>query len=528
MKRFSRSILLVIVLAAAAAAQNVKVKVRAALYDRDLNVKPIPRLVVKLVSPAPGAQPITLQTSLEGAAEAEVPAGRYKVITEKPVELFDKSYRWEFDADLTRPENLLELSNDNAQTTPLAGGREARIDELAYQYKRVKDSVVTVWTEYGAYDGFVIDPAGLVLTAQSPLEQASWLAVQLDDRRRLPAVIAAIDKQHDVAVLRINPAAAGEIASVQISGDPGALVEGERVFTIENPGKQKDRKLTTGVVSKADSEEIVSDVKISYIGSPLFNSSGSVVGVIQRSEKGLRIRPIANAAGATTEARQKMKADAPPSSQLLPTAPADPYPSDNLRAPGRDRWEKDVYSFEAGDFFVELFTPIATFEAATERYDQALKNYKKHPQGPAPTEPDRKYDAVLVVVVLPKTKMPFWENMGAGRDRPIVRRYKTAFQKLRLMCGDKEVLPIWPGRVVAGMGVTRNAIVADESYGGRYVYEPNAISPQCGKVTLQIVPAKEGGQTVEKEFEENLVERLWQDFEPYRKMLVKPADNTQP
>ena len=100
-------------------------------------------------------------------------------------------------------------------------------------------------------------------------------------------------------------------------------------------------------------------------------------------------------------------------------------------------------------------------------------------------------------------------------------RYKTAFQKMRLLCGDKEVTPIWPGRVVAGMGYGRNAVLVDESYRGRYIYAHDAITPQCGKVTIQIVSTKDPGQTIEKVFDEGVVNRVWEDFEPYRKMQAQ-------
>ena len=161
-------------------------------------------------------------------------------MTDKSVELFDKSYRWEFDADFSKPENTLELSNDNAQITPLTAGREARVDELAFQYKRVKDTVVTVSAEHGPYDAVVADPAGLILTAKRPLEQVKWLAVQLDDHRRLPATLVASDKEHDLALLRINPAVSGGIVSAQLSTDPGSLIEGERVFLSKiRPGQQE-------------------------------------------------------------------------------------------------------------------------------------------------------------------------------------------------------------------------------------------------------------------------------------------------
>ena len=172
MKRMLLGILLAGLFITQCAGQNVKVKVRAALYDRDLNLKPVPHLAVKLMPAATGAQTVTLQTSLDGIAEADLPAGNYRVVTDVPVELFDKSYRWEFDVSLSRLENSLELSNDNAKTTALTGSRDARVDELVYQYKRVKNDVVRVQTEVVTIDGLVVDSAGLVLTAQHPLEQA--------------------------------------------------------------------------------------------------------------------------------------------------------------------------------------------------------------------------------------------------------------------------------------------------------------------------------------------------------------------
>src|SRR5215475_4721278 len=94
--------------------QNVKLKVQAALYDRDLNLKPVPHLTVKLVPASPGIHAVTLQTNFEGRAETELPVGTYHVVSDASAELFDKLYRWDFDASFNRSENSLELSNDNA------------------------------------------------------------------------------------------------------------------------------------------------------------------------------------------------------------------------------------------------------------------------------------------------------------------------------------------------------------------------------------------------------------------------------
>ena len=478
---------------------------------------PVPRLVVKFAPTTAGTQPSTVQTSLDGLAEIELPPGKYKVLTEKPVELFDKSYRWEFDAEFLKPENPLELSNDNAQIGSLAGGRDARVDELAYQYKRVKNTAVTVWTEHGEYDGLVVDPAGLVLTAQRPVDGATYLVVQVDDRKRLAAVIAASDTEHDVAVLRINPAAT-ELVAAQLSTDPGALLEGERVFTVQTADQEKNKKLITGIISKADAEEIVTDIQCGY-GCTLFNSSGNVVGIGRISGGHAHIRPIGIASNAFAQARQSLSSNAPPSAELLPVFPADYFPSDSLRAPGRGRWEKDVYSFKIGDFYVEMYTPIARYESAAEEYEQALKEYGKHPQGRTrPAEPENKFEPTLGFAVVPKTKVPFWENMAKTSNAPVILRYKTGFKNMRLFCGEKEVIPIWPGHVVAGRGSNRNVVLVDESSMGSYIYTYDAVSPQCGKVKVEIYSAKEGEPPLERVLDESTVNRIWQDFEPYRKL----------
>jgi hypothetical protein len=393
----------------------------------------------------------------------------------------------------------------------------------------VKDAVVTVWTDRGAFDGFVVDPAGLVLTA--PLENVPWLAVQFDDRRRLSAVIVASDKQNDVAVLRVNPAEAGTIVFAELSSDPGALIEGERVFTVENPGKHDSKRLTTGVLSKADQKEIVSDVKATYPGAPLFNSSGAIVGIVQLSGKELHIRPIAIAQETLQEARQKLASGTLPSSHLLPTPPIEDFPVDSLRAPGRGSWEKDVYSFKAGDFSVELVDPIAAYETNTERYEHAMKDYSKHPKGRnPPTEPEHKYSPVLIIVAVPQTKTSWGETMLSGMATngasPTYKHYKTGFGKMRVLCGGKEVEPIWPRRFVAGARYDYSVVLADGAFSGDYVFAHDAISPQCGKVTLQIFATSDPDHPFEKVIDEKIVSRIGSDFEPYRKTREAPSTPT--
>ncbi len=270
-----------------------------------------------------------------------------------------------------------------------------------------------------------------------------------------------------------------------------------------------------------------SDTRISSPGSALFNSSGNAVGITQFSSDKFRIAPIAIASATLVEARQKLTSSAPPPLRLLPTIPADEFPSDKLRAPGRGHWEKEVYSFKAGDFYVELVTPIAQYEADTENYEVEMKDYNKHSKNrTAPSEPEYKYEVALRIAAIPQTKMPFWENMAnsslSNGRAPTVIRYKTGFAKMRLLCGEKEVDPIWPGRVKEGAQDRGwNVVLADESSGGRYLYAHDAISPKCGKVTLQLFSTKNADHPVEKILDAQQVERIWQDFEPYRQLQTQ-------
>jgi len=510
----------------AAQSADVKLKIRAALYDRDLNQKAVPHLTVKLTPAGPAAAPaISLQTNLDGMVEGTIPAGKYHVTTDGSTELFDKKYQWDFEAELTRAENLLELSNDNAKITAVAAGREAHIDELATQYKRVKDTTVTVWTENHAFDGTIIDASGLVLTVAHQLEPIGWMAVQVDDQHRLPAVVVASDTQADVAVLRFNPAIAGAFPVASISSDPEALVEGERVFTIENPGLARQKKLLTGVLSKADNEQIVSDIKLGFLGSALFNSSGNAVGLVQFQEKKLTVKPIRIANGVIKEAMAKVGTGQPasPAARLLPVVPDVELTTASLRSPGRGHWEKEFYQFKLGDFMVEFVTPVAEYETRTDQYNAEMKEYAKHPKGRSkPEPPGEKYSAALMVAVFPQTKVGYWENFGRNGAEPVVRHYKNGFSKMMLLCGDHEVEPVWPHRIVEGANRNWNVVISNESSGGRYVYGPEAITPKCGKVTVRVFSTKNEDAVLEKVIDEKIVQRIWEDFEAYRG-VEKPA-----
>jgi S1-C subfamily serine protease len=522
---------------------SVKVKIRAAVYDRDLNLKPVPHLKLTFRSldkdnDKDRADPTVLQTTLDGTAEAELPPGSYQVSTSKPIEFQGKTYLWDLRVQLSPPAHVLELSNDNAEVTDLTGGRGAQVDSLAEHFRELKSSAVTVWQQDGHGTGFLVDPSGLIVTNQHVVAGFTYLAVQLDEKRKLAAEVLAEDKQKDVAVLRVNLANVPDVAVAPIAQGPGTLLEGERVFTIGNP-LDKEKVLTTGVASKVDRESIISDISISAgnSGGALFNSSGTVVGITTyRKGRGAGagltgIVPIAEAADTLAAARTKAAGTPPPSPRLLPVPPPIKYPLDALRAVGNKPWAKDTYYFKLGDFDVEVVTPVTRYEMAMERASRAEKERQKRAKKSGappedehqPTDYETQYDSVVLLNVSPRLKTDFWKSMAAGQGQ-VVMRFKSDFLKMRLLCGSNEIEPILPSRFpVTVIGQGGRVYVDDASYEGIYTYQPDAISPTCKEVSVEVYLSKEPDKPLVKVLDPNAVTQIWNDFDPFRKALESNA-----
>ena len=95
-------------------------------------------------------------------------------------------------------------------------------------------------------------------------------------------------------------------------------------------------------------------------------------------------------------------------------------------------------------------------------------------------------------------------------------KFKNGFQSLRLLCGGKEVAPIDPGRSEFELRDERGRTM-DTTFQGHYSYLPDAISPACGNVVLEVYSEKEPTIAISKTIEPATLERIWADLEPYRK-----------
>ena len=136
----------------------------------------------------------------------------------------------------------------------------------------------------GSGSGFIVDPAGIILTNAHVVADADEVTVKLTDRREYRAKVLGSDPRTDIAVLKID---AKNLPVVKL-GTTRDLRAGEWVLAVGSPFGFENT-VTAGVVSAKgrslpDSGGVAfiqSDVAVNpgNSGGPLFNSRGEVVGI---------------------------------------------------------------------------------------------------------------------------------------------------------------------------------------------------------------------------------------------------------
>lgn len=137
----------------------------------------------------------------------------------------------------------------------------------------------------GAGTGFIIDPAGYVVTNEHVVRDADDVRIILSDDRELAAIVVGRDPQLDLALLKVED---GYELPAAALGSSANLRVGEHVLAVGNPFGL-GHTVTLGIVSaKARSigagpydEFIQTDASINpgNSGGPLFNWRGEVVGI---------------------------------------------------------------------------------------------------------------------------------------------------------------------------------------------------------------------------------------------------------
>ncbi len=136
--------------------------------------------------------------------------------------------------------------------------------------------------------GVIFDSDGYIITNNHVIEGASHILVNLYDGRQEEATLVGSDPRSDLAVLKID--ATGLTAAT--FGDSDALLVGETVLAIGNPGGEEfARSVTKGIISGLNRQIVSSggvllglvqtDAAINpgNSGGALVNTSGEVIGI---------------------------------------------------------------------------------------------------------------------------------------------------------------------------------------------------------------------------------------------------------
>lgn len=507
--------LVAVVLAVAALQDTGVLRIRVALNDPAGSLTPIPRVLL-LVSDNPATtEPRRVRTTADGTVELKLRAGSYTIESDQPIAFGGIAYSWTQTIDVAvGRETVVDLTATNAETgavTAAPGSPAIAAADSATLLSKWQDSVVEIWTPTKHASGFVIDARGLIATSHRAIEDATDVEVEMTSgttRIKVPGTVLQSDRLTGAAIIWIDPATAPlKPLSVACATRDHAVAASYRdqVTAIAAP-MFVSKELIDGEVRRVTGQAIFADMRLTRdgAGGPVFASDGELMGVssIAESEDGSRrdneefIVPIANVCETVVGAEKKLTST-PPRGMILPLEPS----RANMRVaetkPGRQRAQPPALS--SSDFDITLLTTAIAREIATNNPRADLANWSDYVRDAPP---------MLLIRVSPQFEESFWKMLARGAAAtqgmalPPLKSFTSNFSKLRAFCGDTEVTPIHPfiiERQLPEKGSLRE---------GLYVYDINALGPQCASVRLAMYSAKEPNKPDTKTIDPKLFEQL--------------------
>jgi S1-C subfamily serine protease len=516
-------------------------RVKVTIVDADGRARPVPRHALLISENPSNAAPRRTITALDGTAEIRLRPGNYTVESDEPLIFQGKAYQWTQTLDVAADRVAsIEFTAGNAQVESAAAagsGASANASALLLDWQ---NSVVSIWSPTRLGSGFLFDARGLLATNQRLVGAAKSLEVQLSPTEKVAARVLASDPDKNVAILWIDPKAVASASPMKLGyADRGAaLAVKDKVFAIATP-IDDGKHLTSGSVSRVTPLAILSDIRIDddTLGVPLFNAAGEVVAITTPDDAdspsggAVRAVRIDQARGVIAAAEKKMQTTDAPSGTLLPIEPQRPFDDEALKEAAKRRTGNLApYVVNGADFDVRLITPVLVYgarhppERATgrergrvERDPAAMQASLRALEDFANWEDYVRDDPpVLMIRATPKLVESLWKTIARGAAQtqgisiPAMKSMKAGFSSMRVACGDAEVTPIHPFKIERRIGAN------DVVYEGLYVFDPAAIGPHCGPVTLTLFSDKDPAKGDIRVVDPKIIEQIWQDFAPYR------------
>jgi hypothetical protein len=292
-----------------------------------------------------------------------------------------------------------------------------------------------------------------------------------------------------------------------------------------------ERENARGIVTGVEAHTIVSDLVVADggAGGPVFAADGSLIGITSLGEDhanrrrgDARIVPIADACAAVASA-EKMTG-APPAATHLPVEARRSYSMEDLeREVKRRTGTLSPYRTSSSDFDIAFITPIMLLAA---QHEAERSSGRERPAiGPPTVRPLEDFSnwseyvadlpPVLLIRVTPKQVESFWTTVARGAAQtqgialPPIKHFKAGFSGMRALCGDAEATPIHPFKLEQRVSET------DAIYEGLYVYDPRALGPQCGSVTLRLFSEKSPEKADTRVVDVTVLQQLWRDLAMY-------------
>jgi S1-C subfamily serine protease len=535
---------------------SATLRVTATLNDAAGTPVPAARHALLISDNPSTSEPRRVLTGIDGSVTVRLRPGSYTVESDRPYPFLGQAYQWTRIVDLAAGrETALALTAENAEIVPWtaapAGAGPPSDRDASVLFGKWQESVVAVWSPTSRGSGFVVDARGLIATDRHVVGESGLVEVQLSPTVKVPARVVSGDAARDVAILLVEPAALSGRVPVPLPCPPAAapaLDDGREIVALAAP-LRVPADVVRGEVTALNPRTLETDLRLSFggAGGPVFDETGVVVGLSSAPaapETGRRRDVNLVRAVTICEALTAAEADLPrvaaPEPARLPVEPARAFPvegggSGPSGSPGglppSVPAALDPPVVSSSDFDIAFITPPMV-SRAQQRADWSGGRSGRSPEAEARigrltefgawSEYFADPPAVLIVRVTPKMVEGFWKRLGREAARtqgavlPAFKDFKGDFLRLRASCGAADVTPIHP--FVLEHRVSEKDVVRE----GLYVFDPGALGPHCGPITLSVSSEKTPGKVDQVTVPANVVDRLWQDFAPYRAAVPEP------
>lgn len=435
---------------------------------------------------------------------------------------------------------------------PAVAQQPAAAQQIAYDYSALYEalnpSIVKIHADGGSGSGFLVSPNGLIATNHHVVRNSRHLTVQFADGRKIIASVVTLDPQFDLAILKIHSQVVAGITPLRLLPEARDVdvKAGIPVLAFGSPLSQTFL-MTQGIVAKVENGVLLGDFLIQpgNSGGPLVTLNGFVVGVNTFAEQGI------SGAVRVTVLRRLLASEAvtafagpEPSPTLLPTMPAERYPTEVLKEKiTSEKLDTKVYQLGANKFTVTALTPVLIGKSVVQedlmRARNRFSRRGKKVNDPTWREVDtpfyewtRSATSVLDNVVTFEIKPDFGSTTGskwatalgalaAGLSKTAVApvhqtmEFKAEFQDFKLYKDGQLVIPVHPGRSITEASLQGDYYTfIDEAYSGMYSYDPSVFASGTN-YRVEVFDAREPGKphaVISLTASHPLIQQLRRDF----------------